>query len=741
MGGGGGPPAITFTINTLFANLTTGDKQSIEDSITEILKELGSGNVTFSEFREGSAIVDASPENFVSAEAVSEVVKAAEDIKTLGAQRLIVAEINEAPVEYTDKLIIVPTVDSEAIIYINDGAEDTVERTDWRGEDIAPDAIKSLAFGNSVTTIGDFAFSRCTSLTQVTIPGSVTTIGDSAFFRCTSLTQVTIPDSVTAIGARAFQQCLSLTQVTIPNSVQIIGTFAFSICTSLTQVTIPDSVTTIGNDAFSLCSSLAKINVDTANDNYSSRDGVLFNKNQTSLIQYPIGNTRTQYPIPNSVTTIGDFAFEGCTSLTQVTIPDTVTTIGAGAFSFCTSLTQVTIPDTVTTIGARAFEECSSLTQVIIPGSVTTIGDRAFNQCTSLASVKLNNTDITTIPLGAFNQCPAVNDPTNFVVANDMPNDFGFEADNGVFSNRSVDGGGLQFGADNSGGAGFKTVKPPAITFTINTLFANLTDEDKESIEESITGILQGLGSGNVTFSEFREGSAIVDASPENFVSAAAVSEVVKAVGDIKTVGTQRFIVASIDEAPVEYTDKLIIVPTVDSEAIIYINDGAEDTVERTDWEGEGIAKDAIKFVAFGNSVTTIGGSAFQECSSLTQVTIPNSVTTIGDFAFALCTRLTQVTIPDSVTTIEQAAFISCTNLASVKLNSDIAIISEDVFNNCPAVNNPTNFVVPNARTQNISFGDFNGDFSNKSTDTGGGLQFGDDDSGGAGFKTVTVTP
>ena len=163
----------------------------------------------------------------------------------------------------------------------------------------------SVTIGNSVTTIGDYAFSYCRSLTSVTIGDSVTTIGNDAFYDCSSLTSVTIGDSVTTIGESAFWEC-----------------------SSLTSVTIPDSVTTIGDDAFRNCSSL------------------------------------TSVTIGDSVTTIGEWAFAGCSSLTSVTIPDRVTTIGEDAFYLCSSLTSVTIGDSVTTIGGGAFYNCSSLTSV-----------------------------------------------------------------------------------------------------------------------------------------------------------------------------------------------------------------------------------------------------------------------------------------------------------------------------------------------------------------------------------------
>ena len=170
----------------------------------------------------------------------------------------------------------------------------------WRDSD-----VKRIIIGNRVTTIGQTAFSGCSSLTSVTIPNSVTTIGGYAFSGCTSLTSVTIPNSVTTIGEAAFSNCSSLTSVTIPNSVTTIGGWAFSICSSLTSVTIPNSVTTIGDNAFMGCSSL------------------------------------TSVTIPNSVTTIGSEAFSDCTNLQKVNIGNSVKTIGEFAFNKCTNITQI----------------------------------------------------------------------------------------------------------------------------------------------------------------------------------------------------------------------------------------------------------------------------------------------------------------------------------------------------------------------------------------------------------------
>ena len=195
--------------------------------------------------------------------------------------------------------------------------------------------------------------------------------------------------SVTSIGGYAFFSCTSLTSVTIGNSVTSIGDQAFRGCTGLTSVTIPNSVTSIGDAAFCDCSGLTSINVVDDNPNYISKDGVLFDKQQTTLIQYP-GGKQGAYVIPNSVTSIGDFAFYGCTGLTSVTIPNSVTSIGMGAFMNCTALTSVTIPNSVTSIGSSAFSGCTGLTSIEIPNSVTSIGELVFTGCDGLTSLKLS---------------------------------------------------------------------------------------------------------------------------------------------------------------------------------------------------------------------------------------------------------------------------------------------------------------------------------------------------------------
>ena len=182
------------------------------------------------------------------------------------------------------------------------------------------------------------------------IPNSVTNIGNAAFSGCSSLTKINIPNSVTKIGNEAFYDCRSLTNINIPNGVTNIGGYAFYNCRSLTNINIPDGVTNIRDNAFSDCRSLTNIN------------------------------------IPNGVTNIGDYAFYDCESLTNMNIPNSVTTIGEFAFSNCDSLVNINIPNSVTTIGEYAFDGCESLVNINIPNSVTTIGKCAFRFCRRLPS-------------------------------------------------------------------------------------------------------------------------------------------------------------------------------------------------------------------------------------------------------------------------------------------------------------------------------------------------------------------
>ena len=543
------------------------------------------------------------------------------------------------------------------------------------------ESITEVIIENGVTSIGFSAFRDCTSLTSITIPDSVTSIGYDAFLGCTSLTSVTIPDSVTEIGSCAFKNCSSLTSITIPDGVTNIETSAFSGCTSLASITIPDSVTEIGANAFlgctSLasitipnsvtyidkevfygCTSLAEINVGSDNANYSSENGVLFNKAKTVLIKYPAGKTNTEYVIPNSVYGIREEVFENCTSLTSITIPDSVTIIAVGAFYGCESLTEISvssenadyssengvlfnkdktkivrypvgkkdlsysIPDSVTSIGRNAFDDCTSLTSITIPDSVTSIGDYAFSYCTSLTSITIPDS-VTEIGYLGFCGCTSL---TSVTIGN-------------------------------------------GVTNIENSAFYGCTSLTSITIPDSVTSIGDYAFSGCTSLTNIIIPDGTTEISSRSFENTAYYNNTSNWDNGILYIGNHLIKAKDNVSGSVEIKQGT---KTIANGAFYYC------------WY--------LTSVTIPNSVTSIGSSAFERCTSLESVTIGNGVTSIGYKAFAYCRLLESVTIPDGVTYIGVSAFIDCTLLASVTIPDGVTYIDISAFENTAYYNNTSNW-------------------------------------------------
>ena len=242
-------------------------------------------------------------------------------------------------------------------------------------------SLTSLTLPSSLQSIGDCAFSICNSLTSLTLPSSLQSIGNRVFYSCKSLTSLTLPSSLQSIGDSAFEFCSSLTSLTFPSSLQSIGNYAFEFCSSLTSLTFPSSLQSIGNGAFTGCTSLRSV---ICNQFYKVIGQMLLSSDGTQVIAY--WGKNSEVTIPEGVQSIGNFAFEGCSSLTSLTFPYSLQSIGNGAFSFCNSLTSLTFPSSLQSIGNGAFCGCKSLSSLTLPSSLQSIGDRAFAGCQYLAS-------------------------------------------------------------------------------------------------------------------------------------------------------------------------------------------------------------------------------------------------------------------------------------------------------------------------------------------------------------------
>ena len=261
-------------------------------------------------------------------------------------------------------------------------------------------SLQQIKIPNSVKLIGNSAFAYCTSLRQVTMSNSVTSIEENVFCDCEALEQIDIPNSVSKIGNKAFWGCSSLKQINIPNSVTRIGDSAFVGCIALKQITIPDSVTMVGKNPFVACHNLYI----TSNSSRFVIDNECLTDNHKVIIAY--FGKKMRIVIPDTVTIIGDSAFEVCFTLKHITIPRSVTEIGNGAFVGCT-MSQIEIPNSVKTIGNSVFGQCHSLQKITLSNSVTTISASAFSHCTSLKKISIPES-VKKIDYGAFGECKAL---------------------------------------------------------------------------------------------------------------------------------------------------------------------------------------------------------------------------------------------------------------------------------------------------------------------------------------------
>ena len=567
-------------------------------------------------------------------------------------------------------------------------------------------SLTNVTIPDSVTSIGHSAFSGCSSLISITIPDSVTSINAFAFSDCSSLTSIIIPDSVTYISLGAFEDCSSLTSVNIPDSVTSIEQQAFLGCSSLISITIPDSVTSIGIDTFMGCTSLTEIYVDKNSTNYSSIDGVLFDKNIKTIVFFPAGKQNKNYVIPNSVKSIGRSAFACCTNLTSITIPNSVTSIGNYAFYYCSSLTNVTIPDSITSIDYGAFEGCSSLTNIKIPDSVTNIGNSTFEGCSSLTSINIPNS-VTSIGNSTFEGCSSL---TSINILNNVTS-IGDRAFKNCTNLSTITIGNGVISIDYSAFEGCSSLTsiniPNSVTSIGDRTFKNCTNLKSITIGNGVISIdystFEGCSSltsiiipdgvksiGNSAFYECTTLESIIIPDSVTEIGGSAFSHCknlasINIPDSVTSIGNYAFSncssltsinipdsVTNIGEAAFRDCTNLISITISNS-----VTDIGKATFEYCY---------SLASINIPNGVTSIGNRAFSECSSITSITIPDSITSIGNSAFSGCSRLTSVNIPDSVISIGDSVFYGCSSLTSINIPDSVTIIGNYAFQDCSSL-------------------------------------------------------
>ncbi len=506
-------------------------------------------------------------------------------------------------------------------------------------------SLTSVDIPNSVITIGQNVFAECQSLESIVIPNSVTSIANDAFYNCRSLTSVSIPSSITSIGSDVFLGCNSLTSVTIPNSVISIGSYAFSGCNSLASVTIPSSVTSIGSNAFAECNSLDSVFI----SDLSAWFGIKFSTIQSNPLYFAhhlfLNDEEVKdLVIPESVTSVANDVFRNFSGLTSVTFPNSVKSIASSAFSGCSGLTSVTIPSSVTSIGGSAFSGCKSLNSVYI------------SDLSAWCGILFSNSESN--PL-YFAHHLYLNDEEvkDLIIPEDRTsvNSYAFIGCSGLTS----------------------VTIHTKVNYIRSQAFANCIElKDVYCMAKKAVQSTPSYSYNQIKADE----TAFQDSYPE-YITLHVLPSAFNSFSEIKPWNSFKEIVIF------EAEDYIV---TQEIGGLWYITNLDIGTAEVIKSQSSAYFGNIVIPGNLLNGtyiVNSIGESAFEGCSELTDITIPSNVKTIKDGAFYDCKALTLLNIPDGVTSIGLGAFSRCTNLESVIIPSSVTDIESYAFDYCTSLN------------------------------------------------------
>ena len=517
--------------------------------------------------------------------------------------------------------------------------------------------LLNLNIADGVKNIGNYAFRYCSKLTQITLPESVKSIGSYAFSNCTSLTTINIPANVTAINSYTFNNCGSLTTISLPENIKSIGFGAFENCTNLSEINMQSGVTRINANAFKNCKSLKKVNfpasveyiasdvfincggleeltVEAGNINYSGVNNCIIDKRSDTLI---LGCKNSVIPSDGSVTSIGEYAFRGCTQLISIHIPASVTTIAGGAFTGMTSLGEITVAPENSNyyVKDNCLIEKSSKTLVlgckgsIVPtdGSVTKIGNYAFDGCIELTDITIPKS-LTHIGISAFNNTDVKN-----LYLEDLESwlKVTFRNADGVYLCSPLQNGGNIYV---NGELLTEFTVPDGIDEIPMYAFYNCLSLTKIVIPNHVKEVNSAFyGCANVN--EIIVGDGITD---WNYYSSFKKLKTITLGKGITEIRTNAF-----------------------------------------------LSLTQLSSVTLGENITEIGSNAFMRCSSLTQLTLNKNLQTIGNNAFRLCSGLTEIELPDSLQSLGSYVFSNCTCLTTVTIPQGVDKLYS-TFSNCSAL-------------------------------------------------------